>query len=224
MAIAFVALALFGAACGGSDEPVPAIAPEAALERSVAALAELTSFHFRLSHENGTTAIPLNLALESAEGDVVVPDRFQAELRASTGSFAATVEVISIGGETWITNPFTRGWQSLPGLDASDFADPGRLVADLVEALEEVELAGQASVDSATVYRLEGVLASEAVGDSIGSAQPGFRVGVELWVDAVEFLPRRVRLSGRLSDLEPADIVREIELSRFNAAVEINPP
>ncbi len=52
MAIAFVALALFGAACGGSDEPVPAIAPEAALERFVTALASLSDAWFASEGHN----------------------------------------------------------------------------------------------------------------------------------------------------------------------------
>ena len=211
-------------ACGGSDEAAPALLAEAILTRSAAAVEELSDFHFRLSHENGATRIPLNLALEMAEGDVVLPDRLKAEVRAKAGSVAVRVEVISIGDETWITNPFTRRWQSLPGVSAGDIADPSALVRGLVLALEEVTLVGQTRIDGVTAYRLDGVVDSGAIGEAFGSAQAGFAVRVELWIGVEDFLPRRARLSGRLSDGEAAEIVRQLDLSDFNRGAEIQPP
>ena len=207
-------------ACGGSDEAAPALGANEILARSVVAVEELSAFHFRLSHENGTTRILLNLALESAAGDVVLPDRLKAEVEAKAGSISVRVEVISIGDETWITNPFTRRWQRQRGVSASDIADPSELVRGLVLALEEVRLVGQTRIDGTTAYRLDGVIDSGALTEAFGSTE----VGVELWIGAADFLPRRARLSGRLSDGEAADIVRQLDLSDFDAAVEIQPP
>lgn len=217
-------LAFILVACGGSEEALPELTADEVLSRSVTAVGELRSFHFRLSHENGSTRIPLNLELESAEGDVVLPDRLAATIEADAGPISVSVNVISIGERTWITNPFTRRWQLLPGVSARDIADPGRLVVTLVKALREVRQGGQEKIDGRTAYRLTGVLDSAAIGQAFGSAESGFEVAIELWVDAADFLPRRARLTGRLSDGEPANIVRQIELSKFNASVDIRPP
>src|SRR5690606_17131799 len=43
------------------------------LQRAADASSLVRSFHFVLLHENGSTPLPLNLSLDSAEGDVVVP-------------------------------------------------------------------------------------------------------------------------------------------------------
>ena len=56
------------------------------------------------------------------------------------------------------------------------------------------------------------------------SAQPGYTANVEAWIGQRDSLPRRVRLSGQLSEDEPKDIVRQIDLSRFDAPVDIRPP
>ena len=92
-AIAFVLLlaALPGAACGGggSDDAAQVDAAKT-LAEARAAVERATSFHFKLSHENGATPLPiLNLGLVSAEGDVAIPDRLAADVQAK----AATLNV-----------------------------------------------------------------------------------------------------------------------------------
>ena len=211
-------------ACGGGDqEELPALQAEDVLSRTVAAVAGLQSFHFRLSHENGTTAMPLNLQLVSAEGDVAIPDRLAADIRAKAGAISASVELISVGGRTWITNPFTRGWQRLPGLSVSDVADPAAIVGALAAGLQQVRLAGEDEVGGTTTYHLAGVVDSALLEDALGAAQSGFMVGVDLWVGR-DFLPRRARLSGRLAAGDPDNIVRQLDFSGFNAPVDIRPP
>ena len=70
--------------------------------------------------------MPLNLELVSAEGDVVVPDKLAADVKSEGARrINVSVKVIGIGDKTWVTNPFTRNWQSLPGATLKDIADPG---------------------------------------------------------------------------------------------------
>jgi hypothetical protein len=168
--------------------------------------------------------MPLNLQLTSAEGDVVVPDRLAAEVKAKAASISATVRLISIGERTWITNPFTRAWQTLPGVSASDIADPRGLVDAVVRGLEDVSLEGQDEVDGTQAYHLKGTLPSEALQEALGVARPGHKVQVDLWIGTRDDLPRRARLSGRLAEAESADIVRQIDFSNFNSNVEIRAP
>ena len=79
LGLAFLAVL---AACGGGGDTPPPADPEQVLRRAAERLKDVKSFHFSLGHENGTTAMPLNLDLVSAEGDVAVPDRLAADVVA----------------------------------------------------------------------------------------------------------------------------------------------
>src|SRR5690242_16603125 len=51
------------------------------------AVTKLRSFHFVLTHQNGSTPIVLNLNLVRAEGDIVAPDRLRGTMKATRGAF-----------------------------------------------------------------------------------------------------------------------------------------
>jgi hypothetical protein len=224
----FVAGALLVACGGDADDETPTPAPETAeqlLARSVTAVEGLQSFHFRLTHENGSTPLPLNLGLETAEGDVAIPGRLSAAVEAehSTG-IPVSVDLIAIDDETWITNPFNRQWQRLPGAGVRDFADPEALVRTLVAAVETPRLDGGATIDGVQTVKVTGSTDAGALRDALGIARAGNEVQVEAWIGAVDALPRRVRIIGPLSSVEEPDVSRQIDISRFNEPVEINPP
>jgi hypothetical protein len=198
---------------------------EALLQQSADRAAEVQSFHFILTHENGTTPLPLNLDLEAAEGDVVVPGRLQADVDAEAlGGLNVAVEVIGIDDQTWVTNPFTRGWEELPNTNIRDFADPAALVSGLLPAVQNAQLSEGETLDGVETQRVTGQIDSGALQDALGIAVPGNNVDVEAWIGVEDQLPRRVRLIGPLSDEESADVVRQVDLSRYDQPVKIMPP
>jgi hypothetical protein len=83
---------------------------------------------------------------------------------------------------------------------------------------------GQEEVNGERTNHLAGRLDSAVLALSIGSAEPGSVVSVDVWVDTDDSLPRRARLSGRFSPREPENIVRQIDFSRFNQPVNIQAP
>ncbi len=210
-------------ACGGGSKKG---GPDAASVLGVSATATkaVTSFHFRLNHENGASAMPFNLQLVSAEGDVAVPDRLSADVKAKASSVSASLKVISIGDKTWVTNPFSRRWQFLPDARARDFANPELIVNTLLTDLANPELVGQSEIDGVKTYEIKGTLDSGFLQAALQSVQPGHPVTVQLWIGVSDSLPRRARISGRLSDGEAENIVRQVDLSKFNAKVDIQPP
>ena len=210
--------------CGGDDKSSSSNDPSEILSASVAAVQDLDSFHFKLDHENGSTPMPLSLELTSAEGDIVVPDRLKAEIRAKASALNIRLDVIGIGEETWITNPFSRRWERLPGAALREIANPAALVGVLVEALQDVQLAGMTEVDGTSTYHLRGTIDSGALADALPIASPGHTAAVELYVAESDSLPRRARISGPLSNGEPEDIVRQVDFSRFNEPVTIQAP
>lgn len=213
-------------ACGGDDD-APAIDQDPAelLANTAAATQALTSFHFKLTHQNGSTPLPLNLTLDTAEGDVAIPGRLAADIEAgAAGSIPVSVKVIAIGDETWITNPFTREWQRLPGASVRDFADPETLVRAVVAAIDEPRIEDGSEIDGMRTVKLAGSLDAGLLRQALSIARDGNIVQVEAWIGAEDSLPRRIRLSGPLSSIEDEDVSRQIDLSRFNQPVEINPP
>lgn len=220
-------IAVFVLACGG-DGTRPAdtdLSAEQVLERAAERLAQASTFHFRLTHENGGTQMPLNLDLRTAEGDFQAPDRLSAEIEARAVATNVRVRAIAIEDRTWITNPFTRQWQALPGsVSLRDAADPAGLVGAVVDDIRNAEIVGQERVDGVMTFKVTGRADSGAFRRAIGSARPGYPVDVEVWVGTEDFLPRKVRIIGPLENDDADNIVRELQLSRFDQSVDIQPP
>ena len=222
---AVLSLTLAFGACGGGGEEDDLPQAQALLAEAESAAKALRSFHFRLQHENGTTPAPMGLELVSAEGDAIPPDRLKAELRAKAPGFGSvTLNIIGIGEETWITNPFTRRWQKLPGATVRDIADPALIVNAVLQGLSEAKVVKRADIDGTETYQIAGRLSSDALQVAMPSAERGRTVSVEVWVGVDDALARRARIVGPLAAGEAADIVRQVDLSRFDADVEIEPP
>ena len=219
-------LAIAANACGGDSKDSSEEGPNAQelVQRAASATKALKSFHFRLSHENGGTPMLLGLELTRAEGDVAVPDRLAADIRAKAASVNVSVKVVGIEQKTWITNPFSRRWQLVPGASVKDVADPVALVNAVLGSLTGVRSDKVGELDGTKTYRLSGQIDASALKDALSSAQPGYTANVEAWIGEKDSLPRRVRLNGQLSKDEPKDIVRQIDISRFDVAVDIKPP
>jgi lipoprotein LprG len=221
-----VALILSG--CGGSDKSAaPSGAPSVTdvMTRAAAAARAAKAFHFSLSQTNGSLPMPLNLRLISADGDYVAPDKIKAAVKAKASSVNLAVDLIAVGDKTWITNPFTRRWTSLPGVTVADIADPPAIVTSILDGLRDPKLAGQEDVDGVKTYRITGTMDSGALVQAFGdAAKPGNKVAIEVWVGVDDNLPRRARLTGKLSNDDADNVVRQVDLSKFGSTVDIKPP
>jgi len=229
LAVLLAGLAL-AVACGGGGEkaaPTPANLPQAdeILPKVVERVGTLKSFHFRLEHETGLSSMPMNLKLKTAEGDVQVPDRMEAKLEADAGGALMRVEVIGIGDQGWMTNPFSHQWQSLPeGTTISAIFDPAAGIQAVAGSLQEVRVAGVEKVGGDNTYLLEGQIDSGVLKAAAPIAEPGLTVNVKVWVGVDDYTIRQVRLEGPFAPGEPDNIVRILSLSKFDEPVSIEPP
>jgi len=229
LAMLLVGLAL-SAGCGGGGEeaaPTPATLPQAdeILPKMVAWAGAVKSFHFRLEHENGFSPMPMDLKLKTAEGDIQVPDRIKAKLDADVAGALLQVEVIGIGEEGWMTNPFSREWQPLPkGTSISAIFDPAAGIQAVARSLQEVRVVDVEKVGGSDTYLLEGQIDSGVLKAAVPIAEPGLTVNVKVWVDTKDYTIRQVRLEGPFAPGEPENIVRILFLSKFDEPVSIEPP
>jgi hypothetical protein len=226
LAVATLLVSILLSACGGSKSAPtePGLTAEQVLERSAAASKNLRSFHFKLTHENGGTPIPLGLQLNSAEGDVVVPDRLAADIRASLSGIGVSTKAIAISDKVWITNPFSRRWQSLPGASVKDIADPAALISVIIPSVTQPTLKGTAEAGGVQSHLISGKIDSAKLRTALPVAEAGHTADVELWIGVQDSLPRQARITGRLSNQDKQDIVRQIEFSRFDQPVNIQAP
>jgi hypothetical protein len=220
-------------ACGGGDsDSKPSSssnapnAPSAAdlLQKAGTATKAAKSFHFNFTHENGTMPMPLGLRLTSAEGDYAAPDRIKAGVKAKAASANLAVDIIAIGDRTWITNPFTRKWQSLPDTTVSDIADPNAIVGALVSNLKDPKIAGEQDVDGVKTYRVTGTIASGDLRSAFSDVDTGFTNNVEIWLGTADSLPRRARIAGQLYKDDAPNVMRQVEITKYGAAVDIKAP
>ncbi len=232
LATSLLLVLLAAAGCSGSSSSPeatqtvsPTPDPAAIVAQASAAIAGVTSFHFKLDHENGTSPMPLDLQLVSAEGDIIVPDKLKATVKTKAGSFDIQVDVTAIGDQTWITNPFTRKWQTLPDATIKDIADPVALVKAVTGGLQNVAYQGTDKVDGVQTQVLTGTLDAGALQNALSFAEPGRSVNVKVWIGTDDHLPRRARIEGPLASGEDNAIVRQIDFSHFNdSSIEITAP
>ena len=202
--------------------PIPtSVDPLALLIGSGGVMEEVDSFHFRLDHRSGATALIPGLLIKEAEGSVVKPDKLTVEFRGTFGGFAVKSSLVTLGAGSYMTNPLTGEWESLPTeVNPLGFFDPRRGITSMMTQIEQVALLSS----DAEVYRLKGKLSAEALAPLVGKTVEGTTVGVEITIDARDLYLLEAIFDGRVTPSEPDGTVRVITLSRFGEPVTIKPP
>lgn len=241
VAVLFASLLLVGVACGKDDTAdessssaatsTPAPPDPAVLAKDAAGWIEAAqSFHFLVQHENGGTPIVLNLLMTRAEGDIVKPDRMRADVEAKAtqlGNANVKVKVVNVGDVAKVTNPFnSRDWVTLPGQNRlADIFDPGAGTTAALREAKDLKITGEETLNGVKVWRVEGLVDAAALsGVASTIAEPGYTAKGIAWIGQAKPLVYRVRLEGPLGSKDPPNIVRIIDLSKFDENVSIELP
>jgi len=183
------------------------------------------SFHFRLEHDGGGTPIAGGLTMNEAEGDMARPDRLKAKIWVEImGLGDMKVEFITVGSAIYMTNPFTDEWELLPTeFSAVSFFDPDTGVTAILEGMTSLAILEEENVKGLRCYHVVGKTDSQCLNSIALSSVEGVVIDTEVWVDSEDFLLRRIRLGGQITEDEKAGIVRTISLD-FDQNVEIELP
>ncbi|MDE2838916.1 MAG: LppX_LprAFG lipoprotein [Chloroflexota bacterium] len=225
-----VAAALLAVSCGSepTPTPTPTITAEDVRDRAADALRDLSTVHFRVTHEEGGTDIGFSSKLTEAEGDGLFPDKASLVAKATTAFFGdATVEldVVQYGETTYLRDRISMVWQDLPqGTLAINFVNINGSIADALASIGELGLADGGALQGAPVHKLTGTTPSTSMRGLVPGAPEGGTLHMEVWIGQEDNLVRKVRLTGPLVDADPPDITRVLELSRFDEPVSIEPP
>jgi hypothetical protein len=203
-----------------TPSPTP-LNPQAILEESGLVMAGLDSFRFRMEHEGGGTPVAQGLVLVRVEGTVVKPDRISAEFGGSLGGFAVKANIISIGPDSYMTNPLNGNWEVVPQeVSPLSFFDPQSGIASIMPLVTQPALVSS----NRETHTILGQLKSEDLAFLFGYTLQGADVTAEAVIDAETLHLLRVTLEGLITPGEAEGVVRIIRLSDFDEPFEIEPP
>jgi hypothetical protein len=216
-----VVAVLLLAGCGGGGKEPPAPPARVIVSRAVAHTTALKSFHFVLKVENAAAGAP-GLTITNAEGDLLVPDRLRGRINGTFSRTPVQTEIVIVGNRSFLRDPLTKKWRPYPA-----GANPAVLVKGVPTVLRRatgLRNSGSERVGDADTYRLAGQVAAAVVAPLVGVQASGRLVPFTIWVGKKDYVLRRARLEGPVARSEPSDIVRAVELSKFDEPVTIRPP
>ncbi|MBA3415352.1 MAG: LppX_LprAFG lipoprotein [Chloroflexia bacterium] len=219
--------------CGADPAPptptaAPTATPEELLTRASERLAATPSVGFSLDIAGDTFVDPnQTIRLLSATGDLLRPDSVQTEFQAEVVGRAITLQLITIGDQTWLTNILTGEWGAAPTefayrpdvlFDTQDGIGPVMGRVDNVETLADEEIDGRAAA------HLRAAVDESVIGPLTYFTLQGSPVVVDLWIDKETDDLLRAQLTEPPAADKPNPAVWTLDLSDHGEQVTIEPP
>jgi hypothetical protein len=211
---------LLVAGCGSGERSGDDVDVAALLASASDAMAGVEAARFEIARDGAEVTVQ-GMTFDGARGEYAAPSSARAVLRVRAGDLAVELGTISIGEQTWLTNPLTGAWEELEpgtGFNPAVIFDPETGWKPLLTTdISDVEYLGA----SGGSHRVRGVVTGERIAvltAGIADAQP-----VELDMRIDTGTDRLLRLDFATTGPEgESDWV--IELSDYDRAVTIDPP
>lgn len=216
-----LALILLLAGCGGSSSAKTPSAQQL-IKNAQAAIQKVSSYHFNLKSQNiGTGG---QLPIQSADGDIVVPDKLQATANAIFGGATVQAQMIAIGDKQYIN--VLGGWQQTTGLlDPRVLSDPQTGVAAILGQMKNPSTPIDSSSDGTPCWSINGKLdASYLTGITGGGAPTGTQDDVTVCIGKSDNLPYLIVVKGVAAQGDTPQTTRTFKLSKFNEKLTIVAP
>ncbi len=190
LALVFLGPFLVGAAAANHAETATPTGTSPALDllaRASHRLAETQSIHFRLDVE-GETFVDEGeeIRLIEAEGDLQRPDRVATTFKAEVFTRIITLNLITIGDQTWTTNILTGEWEIAP----PEFAYRPTILFDNQEGIgpvmgrvQDVELRGEEEIAGRPSHHVVARVDESVIGPLTYETMSGSPITVDLWID-----------------------------------------
>ena len=194
----------------------------------------LNTAAFTLAHEGEffTVLIPNpRVVFTLVEGQVDMPHRYSIKLEGTVAFSEALegfieLEVVSSGDQTFMTDLINkRKWNPVePGVLPFNFANLGHTLSDIIDSVRDPHVIDISEMDGITVSRIKGTVPSEGLSPLVPTADPGFEVGLELWIGQERDLLRMVQIEGQVLSRDDPGVVRLLTLYDFDLPVDISLP
>ena len=221
--VALLALALV-AGCGGSQ---PQVDPAQSLRDAAAAMAKLKTVSATLSFTKGTISFQ-GFTLARAKTVVRLPSDSDTTYTVKQQDLSISLEVIITGGHVYLHLPFST-YQEVTGATAAAIPDLAKLF-DPASGLPAVIPAGRnpkyistEKVDGVDSQKIGVTYSADQVHSLLAQLSSSVDVNATVWVGASDHLIRKAVLDGLFGDGGKEAAV-EVDISGFNAVVNITPP
>ena len=217
----FGALLLLITACGGG-----ASAPTAQqlISSAQTAFQKATSYHFNLKVDNPGAG--QQLVIQTADGDVVTPDKLRATANALVLGNVVQVKLITVGTKNYMTNPITGTWGPTTAIfDPRSFSDPQKGMPAILGNIKNPGTPADSSVDGTSCWSIDGTLDAKYLAGILGSnAAAGSQTKITTCIGKTDNLPYLIRITGAAAQGDTAQTVHTFKLSKYGESVTITAP
>lgn len=219
--IACILALLALAGCGGSNN-TSAPSAQQLIKNAQTAIQKVTAYHFNLKVDNppATGTLPL----QSADGDIVVPDKLKAVANAQVGGAVLQVQIIAIGNNQYIN--LLGGWQKTTGLlDPRSLSDSRTGVSAILGNIQNPSSPTDSTTDGTACWSISGKLdATHLQGITGGGAPAGTLDDITTCIGKSDNLPYLIVVKGIAAQGDSANTTRTFKLSKFGEQVTIVSP
>ncbi len=217
-----LAVMLLLTACGGGGSSTSTLDVHKLIKDSQTAIQQVKSYHFNLVVQNPGTGG--TLPIQSADGDILVPDKLHANAKALVAGSDVPVEIIAIGSQQYVN--LLGVWQSTSQLlDPRTLSDPHKGVSAILGHIQNPTTPTASQVDGRDCWSFNGKLdPTYLAGITGGGASAGTLDAVTACVGKSDNLPYQIIVKGIAGQGDTAKTVRTFKLSKFNEQITIDPP
>jgi LppX_LprAFG lipoprotein len=213
------------AACGGGS--APPVDPARTLHDAATAMAKLTTVSADLKFTKGAISFQ-GFTLVSAKTSVRLPGDSDTTYTVKQQDLAISLEVVIAGGHVYLHLPFStyqemQGSQAAAIPDLAKLFDPATGLPAIIPAGRNLSDAGADKINGIDVEKINATYSADQLHSMFAQLSSSVDVKAVVWVGASDHLIRKAQLDGAFGDGGKEAAV-EVDISGFNAAVNITPP
>jgi flagellar basal body-associated protein FliL len=184
------------------------------------------SFHVTLQVQNAGTPVQDAIQIHSADGDVAMPDKVKAQATVMMSGQSLTVNLISVGGNQFITDPVTGQWRIVKGmLDPRTLTNPNTGLISVVGKLKNVSQPASYVVGNNPCWGITGQLDAKDLAFFTGGGVPaGTLLKTTACMGKGDSLPYYVGVVGEAAAGDTPQTTRIFTMSNYNENITITAP
>lgn len=184
------------------------------------------AFHVVLQVQNPGPAPQDGVQIRNASGDVIMPDKVQAQATVILSGQSVLVKLISIGNNQYITDPITGQWRVIKGvLDPRTLTNPDTGILSLIGKLQNVSQPTDDIANKVPCWRITGQLDAKYLAFFTGGGVPaGTMLQMSACIGKTDSLPYQVSVTGQAAAGDTTQTTRTFILSNYNESISITAP
>src|SRR5881227_149297 len=186
----------------------------------------VSAFHVVMKVDNPGSVTAQQVQIRSANGDIVMPDKVKGQATVILSGQSVTVNLISVGGNQFITDPITGQWRVIKGLlDPRTLTNPDTGIASLIGKVQNVSQPADDTVNGVPCWRVTGQLDAKYLAFFTGGGVPsGTMLQTTACIGKSDMLPYQLKVTGQAAAGDMINTSRTFLISNYNENISITPP